>query len=619
MAARPRSAIHCEARRAETTEVLAALQRAGRRTPPALMVRPEDALQSLRTAMLLGAVVPEMRARAERLIGDLGNLVSIRKETAEQKERLLADRDSLTNDQRRLAALVDERQRKQSEAEKEVEAERRRAAELSKQAENLRDLIAKMEQDLRTAAKAAAAAAAAAKIAEAKPNAKNTAALKDPGRLSPAIAFASAKGLLPMPVNGPKLRNFGSSDGTGGVERGISVAARPGAQVTTPCDGWVVYSGPFRSYGQLLILNAGGGYHVLLAGMERISVNIGQFVLTGEPVGTMGTRLLRLPRFWRRLPVSRFSISSFARTTLLSIQAHGGPQVKAKRFADDAQSFPGSSQCRRRCRGHAARDAAAGHADRLVGARGRLRHLSPAQSVRRRVRAGSHRLRREAERLEAGRIGDQRHAAGSRSAFELHGRQELPRHDRDDARRVRRPRHRSDDGRRPGEGRLADRRHAGVEGRHSRQRPDRAARRRERAGPDAQSGGREDARPRQHQDQAEGDPQGPGQAARDHADAREHPRASGACAHRTGRHRLYPRHLVQRADDGRPEARNRQPAERDRRQAEGLHHRPAQQPRRIAGGSGDRLRRVPRARRDRLHARPQHRRDPAPQPPSPAT
>jgi septal ring factor EnvC (AmiA/AmiB activator) len=278
------------ARRAETTEVLAALQRAGRRAPPALMVRPEDALQSLRTAMLLGAVVPEMRARAERLIGDLGNLVGIRKETAEQRDRLLADRDSLNTDQQRLAALTDERQRRQSDAEKDMDAERRRAVELSKQADNLRDLIARMEQDLKTAAKAAAAAAAAAKLAETtKANTKNTVALKDPGRLTPAIAFASAKGLLPMPVNGPKLRSFGSSDGTGGVERGISVAARTGAQVTTPCDGWVVYSGPFRSYGQLLILNAGGGYHVLLAGMERISVNIGQFVLAGEPVGTMGT------------------------------------------------------------------------------------------------------------------------------------------------------------------------------------------------------------------------------------------------------------------------------------------------------------------------------------------
>jgi len=63
---------------------------------------------------------------------------------------------------------------------------------------------------------------------------------------------------------------------------------RAGAQVTAPCDGWVVYAGPFRSYGQLLILNAGGGYHVLLAGMERISVDLGQFVLTGEPVAIMG-------------------------------------------------------------------------------------------------------------------------------------------------------------------------------------------------------------------------------------------------------------------------------------------------------------------------------------------
>jgi septal ring factor EnvC (AmiA/AmiB activator) len=66
------------------------------------------------------------------------------------------------------------------------------------------------------------------------------------------------------------------------------IATRAAAQVTAPCDGWVVYAGPFRSYGQLLILNAGGGYHVLLAGMERISVELGQFVLTGEPVAVMG-------------------------------------------------------------------------------------------------------------------------------------------------------------------------------------------------------------------------------------------------------------------------------------------------------------------------------------------
>jgi septal ring factor EnvC (AmiA/AmiB activator) len=277
-----------DSRRSEVVEVLAALQRAGRRTPPALLVRPEDALQSLRTAILLGSVVPELRSRAQVLVNDLNELVSLRKTIGAERDRLAGDRDKLREDQTRLAALVDERQRKQSEAEKDLETEGARAVALSKQVDSLQGLISKMEQDLKSAAKAAAAATlqGAPAPADGKPD---VGGLKNPSRLSPAIAFASTKGLLALPVNGIKIREFGGSDGAGGVEKGISLATRPGAQVTTPCDGWVVYAGPFRSYGQLLILNAGGGYHVLIAGMERISVNIGQFVQTGEPVATMGT------------------------------------------------------------------------------------------------------------------------------------------------------------------------------------------------------------------------------------------------------------------------------------------------------------------------------------------
>src|SRR3984885_5026893 len=277
-----------DSRRSEIVEVLAALQRAGRRTPPALLVRPEDALQSLRTPMLLGSVVPELRGRAEKLSGDLTELIELRKTIASERDRLGIDRDKLRDDQTRLAALVDERQRKQSSIEKDMEAEGARAVALSRQVDSLQGLIGKMEQDLKSAAKAAATASlqGAPATVNGKPN---LGALKDPARQSPAIAFAAAKGLFALPVNGTKIREFGGSDGAGGVEKGISLATRAGAQVTTPCDGWVVYAGPFRSYGQLLILNAGGGYHVLIAGMGRISVNIGQFVLTGEPVATMGT------------------------------------------------------------------------------------------------------------------------------------------------------------------------------------------------------------------------------------------------------------------------------------------------------------------------------------------
>ena len=185
-----------------------------------------------------------------------------------------------------MTVLVQERQRKQAEAEKALDAERTRAVQLGRQADNLKDLIAKVEQEIAASARAAARAAAQA---AAKADAKaSLAALNDPGRLEPAIAFAAAKKRLPLPLNGVKIREFGLPDGLGGTEKGLSIASRSGAQVTAPCDGWVVYSGPFRSYGQLLILNAGGGYHVLLAGMERISVDLGQFVLTGEPVAVMG-------------------------------------------------------------------------------------------------------------------------------------------------------------------------------------------------------------------------------------------------------------------------------------------------------------------------------------------
>jgi septal ring factor EnvC (AmiA/AmiB activator) len=275
-----------DSRREVIGEILAALQRMGRRPPPAMLVRPEDALESLRAAMLLGAVVPEMRSEAESLAGELYDLVRIRGEAAAERDGLSRNLLALSMEQNRMTLLVDERQKRQAEAEKQLDSERRHAVDLSKQADSLKDLIAKLQVSLDSAARAERAAQEGRALGDTR---ADLSALKDPGRLSPAIAFASAKGMLPIPVNGVKSRDFGAPDGNGGTEKGISIATRPGAQVTAPCDGWVVYAAPYRSYGKLLILNAGGGYHVVLAGMDRISVDIGQFVLTGEPVAAMGS------------------------------------------------------------------------------------------------------------------------------------------------------------------------------------------------------------------------------------------------------------------------------------------------------------------------------------------
>jgi septal ring factor EnvC (AmiA/AmiB activator) len=278
-----------DGRRAVIAEVLASLQRMGRNPPPAMLVRPEDALTSIRTAIMLGAVLPEMRIKADSLAADLADLVRIRGEIAEEKERLQRDLAVLTEERQRITLLMEERQKKLSETEKQIENEKQKAEQLARQANDLKDLIGNIEQSLDSKTRSARLAARTAAEEKARDGRIDLAALKDPGRLTPAVAFASARGHLPLPVNGVRIREFGASDNLGGSEKGLTIATRAGAQVTAPCDGWVVYAASFRNYGQVLILNAGGGYHVVLAGMERISVDVGQFVLTGEPVAIMGS------------------------------------------------------------------------------------------------------------------------------------------------------------------------------------------------------------------------------------------------------------------------------------------------------------------------------------------
>jgi septal ring factor EnvC (AmiA/AmiB activator) len=297
-------------RRATIAELLAALQRLGRNPPPALVVEPESVLAAVRSAMLLGAVLPEMRAAAERVVADLERALEVRRATAAEVERQRTHLAALAENRARLQLLVEEKRRSQSLSEAELARIRARAEQLGRDARSLRDLVARMEQEIDEARRAAEAAARAeterreaARAAEEErqaealrrerePERRTVAALPNAGRLAPALAFEATRGLLPMPAAGEPVRRFGEDDGLGGAHRGLSIATRPGAAVTAPADGWVVYAGAFRAYGQLVIVNVGGGYHVLLAGMERITVDAGQFVLAGEPVAQMGSRML---------------------------------------------------------------------------------------------------------------------------------------------------------------------------------------------------------------------------------------------------------------------------------------------------------------------------------------
>ncbi|WP_445504866.1 murein hydrolase activator EnvC family protein [Microvirga sp. G4-2] len=278
-----------ESRRGVIVEVFASLQRMGRRPPPAVLVRPEDMLEAVRASIMLGAVLPELRAEAEILASDLAELVRLKEAIATDRSTLNTELGALNGEQQRLTALMDARQSRMVEVERSMGAERDKAAELARQAGTLKELIDRMETEIAGAQRAAEEARKAAEAQEREAKERFAqAAFRDPARLAPKIPFSEAKGLLPKPVSGDVALDFGAADGYGGTTRGISITTRPKAAVVSPADGWVAFAGPFRSYGRLLIINAGGGYYILLAGMDQINVDVGQFVLAGEPVATMG-------------------------------------------------------------------------------------------------------------------------------------------------------------------------------------------------------------------------------------------------------------------------------------------------------------------------------------------
>ena len=261
------------------SELLAGLQRLEQNPPPALVVEPNDVLAALRGAMMFGAIVPELRDEARALSQKLARLEDLRAGVRQRKAALSADIERLQASRDDLKGLVDRKRQLVAAANTELDGERQRTADLAGKAQTLKQLIASLAEDQKRQEVEKAKQAAAEAL-----NAKR----QQDAREQPKIALADAKGRLAYPAQGQILKRFGDDDGLGGTLHGLVIATRETAQVTAPADGRVEFSGPFRSYGQVLILNAGGGYHVLLAGMDRISAQTGEFLRAGEPVGQMG-------------------------------------------------------------------------------------------------------------------------------------------------------------------------------------------------------------------------------------------------------------------------------------------------------------------------------------------
>ena len=125
-------------------------------------------------------------------------------------------------------------------------------------------------------------------------------------RVSPPGSRPKATGVHPVldrPVAGAVIRRFGSKDADGITSEGLTFSSLAGSPIVAPLAGRVVFAGPFRGYGQILILQHKGGYHSFLAGFGRIDAEMGQEVAAGEPLGILPAKGNGRPELyfeWRR-------------------------------------------------------------------------------------------------------------------------------------------------------------------------------------------------------------------------------------------------------------------------------------------------------------------------------
>lgn len=250
------------ARRREYAGTIASLLRVQKLPATALIANPEQVQEVLRTARVMQQVNGALAARAAQLRAEMESLEALRNNARQSKERLARESAALHEKQKRLGRDLAKRQDLQQRLSRDLAETQQRVAALSRESASLQELIGKLENDR-------------AEVAQ--------------RRQFPAPVLAStARGRWKSPVAGTLTHRFGERKNDNEKYRGVTLQSRASATVVTPAAGEVVFTGPFRDYGRMVLVKHGNGMISLLAGMGTIAVSLNQTVGAGEPLGTMG-------------------------------------------------------------------------------------------------------------------------------------------------------------------------------------------------------------------------------------------------------------------------------------------------------------------------------------------
>jgi septal ring factor EnvC (AmiA/AmiB activator) len=228
-----------ERNRGQLARLLGALQMHQRNPPPPLLVNPRSARDAVRAAILIRAVKPELEARGRAFAAEATALAQVRRGAAVASEALFLAESDLADRRAEMERLISEKRALEGRLYPGEAAAQTQVRALAARAGSVGELVDEL-------AEATAPSGGA------------------PARFAP-------------PVPGPSMRR----------SEGWVWTTAPGATVLAPAVGHVDYAGPLKGWGQVVILRIGGGYRLVLAGLENADVGVGRTVASGEPIGRM--------------------------------------------------------------------------------------------------------------------------------------------------------------------------------------------------------------------------------------------------------------------------------------------------------------------------------------------
>ena len=269
-------------------DLMASLALSGRHRPPALLTQPQDANQAIRAAILMGEVAPQVKQKTTALRGEITKLRRLERQVLREQKVLAAADAALALKQEEITQMTAAKRAAFEDVNADAEFLRQRAESLGENASTIRELIAALE----------AAAPGAPRLKPRLVLAEQSQSRVASRPSLPRPTVSQPLGVLALPATGRMVRAWGDKMPGGESSESVAFATRNGAQVSAPISGTVEFSGPFRSYGQLLILSTSDGYHVLLWGMSSNYVSVGQSVQQGEPVARMSERANGAPELF---------------------------------------------------------------------------------------------------------------------------------------------------------------------------------------------------------------------------------------------------------------------------------------------------------------------------------